>query len=120
MTYTSYTGFFAYIGQKSFDYVKSNNLIAFFRKYGDNMLYGGKTIQVMAHGKTVTTLIADTCGNNDCDAFCMCNAGSSGYLVDLEYHMVVKNFGLQPVAQSAGRCYTGAVDNQVIWQKMSN
>jgi hypothetical protein len=89
----SYTGDFAYIGRKSYDYVKSNNLIAFFSKYGDNAAYGGKTIQVMARGKTVTALIADTCGDNDCDGCCTTNAGSSGYLVDMEYHTVVNNFG---------------------------
>ena len=101
----SYTGDFAYIGHQSYNYVRSNNLIAFFSTHGDNASFGNKRIRISALGKTVEGLIADTCGDGDCDGCCTQNAGSSGYLVDMEYHTVVNNFGS-----------IGAAQGQVCWQ----
>jgi hypothetical protein len=101
----SYTGQFAYIGYKSPDYVKNNSLISFFSTFGDNASFGGKTIQISAGGKTITALIADTCGDSDCGGCCTKNAGSSGYLVDMEINTVIKHFGS-----------TGAVGGTVCWK----
>jgi hypothetical protein len=55
-----YTGDFAYIGNKSYDYVRTNNLVAFFSTNGDNGFYGGKRMLVSARGKTIEVLVADT------------------------------------------------------------
>jgi hypothetical protein len=95
----SYTGAFAYIGNKSFDYVRNNNLIAFFTPNGDNQSFGNKQMRVSANGQTVEVLVADTCGDQDCNGCCTANAQPSGYLVDMEYWTVVNNFGSASAAQ---------------------
>lgn len=101
----SYTGDFAYIGHKSYNYVRTTNLIAFFSAYGDNSFYGNKKMRVKAGGKTMEVLVADTCGDHDCSGCCTRNANPSGYLVDMEYHTVINNFG-----------YIGAATGQICWQ----
>ena len=89
-----YTGSFAYIGQRSFDYVKNNNIIALFSANGDNDSFARKRVRVSAMGKTIETFVADTCGDSDCGGCCTRNSHStSGYLVDMEYQTVLNNFG---------------------------
>lgn len=93
-----YSGDFAAIGHKSYDWVKKNNIIAF---YDDsdmegkhfNKKYGGKSIKLTKNGKTFTAVIADTCGNKDCNNCCRKNSRPSGYLVDIEYNTAIHNFG---------------------------
>eukprot|EP00978_Attheya_sp_CCMP212_P042752 scaffold266166_cov63-Attheya_sp.AAC.2 len=102
-----YTGDFAYVGHKSFDWVNSTNIIAFFSTKGNNESFGNKMIRVSAAGKTVEALVADTCGDNDCNGCCTENASPSGYLVDMEYWTVVKNFG-----------NIDAAEGQICWQLM--
>lgn len=102
----SYLGDFAYIGHKSYDFVRSNNLISFWSAHGDGgQSFGNKKIRIAAGGKTIEALVADTCGDGDCDGCCTDNASPSGYLVDMEYHTVVNNFGS-----------IDAVGGQVCWQ----
>ena len=93
-----YAGDFAAIGHKSFDYVKSNNLVAFYdnsdpsgKKFMTN--YGGKKIKLTKGSKTFEATIADTCGNSDCNNCCAKNSKPSGYLLDMEYYTVIRNFG---------------------------
>ena len=93
-----YTGDFAYIGHKSYDYVRTNNIIAFFTNNGDNSAYGNKRLRIRALGKTVEVLVADTCGDHDCGGCCSANARPTGNLVDMEYWTVVNNFGDVSVA----------------------
>jgi hypothetical protein len=100
-----YLGQFAYIAPKSYDFVKNNNLVAFFSTYGDNESFGNKRIRISAKGKTVEALVADTCGDSDCNGCCSSNAKPSGYLVDMEYWTVARNFG--DISQAAG---------QICWQ----
>lgn len=98
-----YSGDFAALGHKSFSWVKSNNIVAFFDANDADAAtnfdskYGGKYITLTALGKTITAIIADTCGDDDCDGCCTTNAnsqsGSDGYLVDMEYWTVINNFG---------------------------
>jgi len=102
-----YTGDFAYLGHKSFDWVQSTNIIAFFSTKGNNASFGNKMIRVSAAGKTVEALVADTCGDNDCNGCCTENANPSGYLVDMEYWTVVNNFG-----------NLDAAEGQICWQLM--
>jgi hypothetical protein len=94
-----YTGQFAYIEPKSFNWVKSNNIIAFFSSNGDNSSFANKRIRISSLGTTVEALVADTCGDNDCNGCCSANAEPSGYLVDMEYWTVVNNFGRISAAQ---------------------
>jgi len=92
-----YEGEFAALGHKSFDWVKTNNLIAFYDnadKAGKefNKKYGGKKIKLRKNGKEFTAVIADTCGNQDCDDCCIKNS-KGGFLVDMEYWTAQHNLG---------------------------
>jgi hypothetical protein len=92
-----YMGDFAAIDHKSFSWVKSHDLIAFYDdsdRSGKNFnkKYGGKTIQLKKGNTTFNALIADTCGNNDCDGCCTQNS-KHGFLVDMEYWTTVRRIG---------------------------
>lgn len=90
-------------GLVSFDFVQSTNLVSFFdnsdaagKNWNNN--YKLKTIKISKtyNGKTVSfdAIIADTCGNLDCNGCCSINAKRyGGYLVDMEYYTVLRNFG---------------------------
>lgn len=70
-----YPGDFAVIGHKSFDYVKSHDIVAFYdnsdpKGSNFNKRYGGKTIKLRFNGNEFSAQIADTCGNQDCDNCC--------------------------------------------------
>jgi len=98
-----YIGDFAAIGHKSLSYVQSHNLIAFYDDADPsgsnfNNKYGGKNITVTksCNGKTFTfaCIIADTCGNGDCNNCCHRNSDKkTGFLIDMEYYTVLNNFG---------------------------
>jgi len=95
-------------GYQSIDFVKSNNMVAFyddsdpsgtywFNKYalrtiGLKKEYNGKVYEFNA-------TIADTCGNGDCNNCCATNSKPSGYLVDMEYYTVMNNFGTTNAAE---------------------
>src|SRR4051812_15503516 len=92
-----YMGDFAAIDHKSFSWVKSHDIIAFYddadrsgKHFNKN--YGGKTIQLKKGSKTFNALIADTCGNNDCDGCCTQNS-KHGFLVDMEYWTAERRLG---------------------------
>jgi hypothetical protein len=92
-----YMGDFAAIGHKSFSYVKSHDLVAFYDDRdpdGTNFdkNYGGKTIQLKKGSKTFNALIADTCGNSDCNGCCTQNS-KGGFLVDMEYWTTERRIG---------------------------
>eukprot|EP01084_Bolivina_argentea_P047900 88305_1 len=95
----AYPGWFAALdGQQSFDFVQNTDIIAFFDNSdsnGNNFLskYGGKYITLTKDGHTFTALIADTCGNTDCNNCCSQNSSPDGYLVDLEYYTAERHFG---------------------------
>lgn len=95
-------------GHKSIEYVKSHNLVAFYDDSdpkGKNWAskYALKTIQITKSYKgkshVFNATIADTCGNQDCDNCCKKNAQPSGFLVDMEYYTVLKNFGSTDAVQ---------------------
>lgn len=92
-----YLGDFAAIGHKSFDWVKSNNIVAFYDNSDPNgksfkSKYAGKKIKIRAHGKEFIATIADTCGNSDCNGCCRKNS-KGGFLLDMESWTVKRNFG---------------------------
>ena len=87
---SKYSGLFAGLsGKKSFEWVKSNNLVAFFDSKDPNGVnwkskYAGKKIKLSKDGKTFIATIVDTCSDKDCGGCCSRNA-KGGFLVDLEY-----------------------------------
>ncbi len=92
-----YQGEFAAIGKKSFEWVKDNAVIAFYDNADRsgkqfNKKYGGKKIRLRKNGKEFTAVIADTCGNSDCDDCCIKNS-KGGFLVDMEYWTAQRNIG---------------------------
>ncbi|HEX8113091.1 MAG TPA: hypothetical protein VF516_35415 [Kofleriaceae bacterium] len=92
-----YQGEFAAIGKKSFEWVKDNAVVAFYDnadKQGRefNKKYGGKKIRLRKNGKEFTAVIADTCGNSDCDDCCIKNS-KGGFLVDMEFWTAQRNIG---------------------------
>lgn len=99
-----YSGDFAYIGHKAFEWVQSNNIVSFFST-DNNASFGNKRIRFSARGTIVEALVADTCGDDDCNGCCTVNSEPSGYLVDMEYWTVVNNFGNSSVASG-----------QICWQ----
>jgi hypothetical protein len=93
-----YSGDFAAIGHKSYKYVQTHNLVAFYdnsdpkgKKF--NKKYGGKTIELKKGDVIFNATIADTCGNKDCNNCCAHNSKPSGFLVDVEYWTAMNNFG---------------------------
>ena len=56
------------------------------------MSYGSKCIRLTRGDVDFVALIADTCGDHDCGGCCSRNSNSDGYLVDIEYETVMRNF----------------------------
>jgi hypothetical protein len=99
-----YPGDFAAIGHKSFSWVKSHDLIAFYDssdKKGKQFdsKYANKQVKLRKNGVELTALIADTCGDWDCDGCCTANAKPSGFLVDMEYYTILRYFGSTDAAE---------------------
>jgi hypothetical protein len=92
-----YPGEFAFIDHKSFDWVKKNNIVAFYDDSDPNgkqvaSRYGKKFIILRKNGKEFRAQIADTCGNKDCGNCCHKNS-KGGFLIDLEYWTAKNNLG---------------------------
>jgi hypothetical protein len=99
----AHTGEFAALGKRSYDFVNTHNLIAFYddsdpgggtfnAKYANRFI----TITGTCNGqtKTFTAIIADTCNNNDCGGCCSRNSNpATGFLIDMERQTVLNNFG---------------------------
>ena len=52
--------------------------------------------------KTFTAVIADTCGNSDCNNCCARNSHpTTGYLIDMEYYTAMRQFGTTNCADGA-------------------
>jgi hypothetical protein len=90
-----------------FEHVRHNNMIAFYdnndptgknftRKYALRTIVLTKIFNGVTYKFNAT--ITDTCGNADCNNCCAINAGINGYLVDMEYFTVVRNFGTTSAA----------------------
>jgi hypothetical protein len=94
-----YPGMFAAFDQKmSFEWVQTHNVVAFFDADHPTheewlALYANKVIRLTKGEVIVDALIADTCGDEDCDGCCTENSQPSGRLVDMEYWTVMSTFG---------------------------
>lgn len=93
-----YSGDFAVIGHQSLGYVKNNSLISFYQ-HGDEdwenfySYFAGMNITLSINGISYEALVADTCGDSDCDGCCSENSAETGYLIDLEYYTMLSIFG---------------------------
>ena len=66
---------------------------AFFTTHGDINAYKNQKIRIDKGSKTVECNVVDTCADADCDGCCTENAGASGYLIDMEYWTVLRDYG---------------------------
>lgn len=90
-----YSGMFAFGGgKKSYDWVKSNNIVAFFDKSAKGAgSMAGKQIELRKNGKVFRATVLDTCGDADCNSCCSKNAAETGYLVDIEKNTCIRELG---------------------------
>ena len=94
-----YSGLFAGFNQQMpLEWVQSNNLVAFFDAehptYEEWLeLYANKIIRLTKGDVVLDALIADTCGDADCDGCCTANSQPYGKLVDMESWTVLAHFG---------------------------
>lgn len=92
-------GQFAAVGKKDHDWVKQNDIVAFFETGGAGSWkskWANKTITIRnpSSGKEMDVLIADTCGDGDCGGCCTQNANKhGGTLIDLEYYTAKRFWG---------------------------
>jgi hypothetical protein len=98
------------VGHKSYDWVQSHNIVAFYDDSdptGSNFedTYCNRKVKISKNGVSFEATIVDTCGNGDCDGCCAKNAKPSGYLIDVEYWTAMNNWGT-----------TDAADGQVTFQ----
>ena len=94
----NYTGSFAALpGKQSYDFVKNSSLIAFYQ-YGDSDFtnfyeyYALKNVTLVKGDVIFDAVIVDTCGDADCGGCCSANSVETGFLVDLEYFTMTRNF----------------------------
>lgn len=79
--------------------MSSNNLIAFFAASSNEMGisnadFGKKHMLLKGKGKTIEALVADTCGDGDCNGCCTANSHpNTGYLVNMESQTLITHFG---------------------------
>jgi len=100
-------------GHKSFEYVQSHNMVAFYDSRdpkGEQFAsrYALKTIRIthLVNASSLVVfdaIIADTCADTDCDGCCTRNARPSGYLIDVEYYTAMRNFGSIDVASGEAK-----------------
>ncbi len=97
-------------GHVSIEYIEAHNLVSFFDNsdpQGNSWAtdYANRTIQIIKNygGSTVifNATIADTCGNRDCSGCCTTNSRPSGFLVDMEYYTVMRNFNTTAAADGS-------------------
>ena len=101
-------GEFAFADHKSFEYVKSNNIISFFDAHHPHESYirshyANKQVRVRKNGKTFTVRVLDTCADSDCDGCCTKNS-HGGFLIDMEAYTAINNLGSD-----------GAADGKIEW-----
>ena len=63
--------------------------------------YKDKTVTITWNDVTFNATIKDTCGDSDCNGCCTKNAKPTGYLIDMEYYTVLRNFGSTDPAEGA-------------------
>ena len=88
-----YCGDFEDGSHESLSWVKSNDIISFFAVNSSWGQFKDKKVQLTKGDVTFTAIVKDTCADKDCGGCCTHNAGSYGYLVDMEYYTVKRHFG---------------------------
>lgn len=89
-----YMGMFAaFADRKSLDWVKTNNIVAFFEAGQTDKSWASKwknrrlRIRNPKTGKTMEVTVIDQCADSDCGGCCTRNANKhGGTLLDLEWH----------------------------------
>lgn len=77
-------------GTQPESWVKANNIAAVHEK--DFAKYKLKTLRLVQGAKTIDVKVYDMCSDKDCDGCCTENAGSLGFLIDVEKY-TAERFG---------------------------
>jgi hypothetical protein len=86
-----YVGMFAALPNKmSLDWVKSHNIISVHEK--DFSKYRLKTFRIKQGTHQIDAVVYDECADSDCEGCCTKNAGSTGFLIDMEKY-TLQRFG---------------------------
>lgn len=99
-----YEGMFAaFNGKKSKDWVKANNIVAFYappnaqnrKEWAARWKNKRLRIRYPKTGKTLDVTVVDTCDDGDCSGCCSKNAKRNGnnFLIDLERHTAERFYG---------------------------
>ena len=79
----TWAGYFAGVnGQQTEQWVSEHNIIAIHEK--DWNTYRLKTFRLKKGGATIDAQVLDMCSDSDCSGCCTRNAGSIGFLIDIE------------------------------------
>lgn len=88
-----WAGWFAGLeDQQTPEWVAENNIIAVHEK--DWAQYKLKTFRLRKGGHEIDAVVYDMCSDDDCDGCCTKNAGSIGFLIDIEVNTKAR-FGNQ-------------------------
>lgn len=104
-----YTGTFAALGRKPYEWVRDNNIVAAF-KVGQTDAswrrdFANRKVRLRnaKTGATLDAVVGDTCGDHDCDDCCTENASrGGGMLIDLEAH-TARRFYAPDRVEGAGK-----------------
>ncbi len=89
----TWAGWFAGLpDQQTEEWVKQNNIIAVHEK--DFEKYVLKTFRLRKNNLTIDAVVYDMCSDADCDGCCTKNAGSTGFLIDIEKYSLERFGGL--------------------------
>lgn len=78
-----WAGWFAGLNdQQTREWVAENNIIAVHEK--DWETYKLKTFRLRKNGHEIDAVVYDMCSDSDCDGCCTKNAGTIGFLIDIE------------------------------------
>jgi len=84
-------GLFAGVnGKMTEEWVSANNIAAVHSKDFDT--YRNKTLRLNQDEHQIDVVVYDMCSDNDCDGCCTRNAGSTGFLIDVETY-TAERFG---------------------------
>lgn len=87
----TWAGYFAGVeGKQSEEWVKSHNILAVHSK--DFEKYKLKTLRIKQGSKQIDAVVYDMCSDSDCNGCCTQNAGSLGFLIDVEKY-TMERFG---------------------------
>jgi hypothetical protein len=87
----TWAGMFAGIeGKQTLDWVKAHNILAVHSK--DFAKYKLKTLRLKQGSKQIDAVVYDECADSDCSGCCTQNAGSIGFLIDIEKYSM-QRFG---------------------------